>query len=120
VWLDGECLYDGELLLAAVANGRYFGGGMCIAPEAKMDDGLLDLVIIPGVPLTELLRRMPKLYDGSILSVDKVLHARGRRIETRCEPGSVGLEIDGEPLGGPPSVHEVLPGAIRLVGVPAP
>lgn len=55
IWIDGECLYEGDLLVAAVMNGRYLGGGMHIAPTAAIDDGLLDLVVIPAVSTAELL-----------------------------------------------------------------
>jgi len=117
--LDGSPLHEGELVLAAAANGRYFGGGMHIAPPARIDDGLLDVVVVPGLSRLRLLRELPRIYRGTHLEVPEVLHARGRRLEADAEPGTVRLEIDGEPLGFLPAEVELLPGALRLCGMPA-
>ena len=118
VWIDGDCCYEGPLLLACVMNGRFFGGGMHAAPDAEIDDGFFEVLVIPQVPLTKFLGEFPQIYRGRLKEVDVVRSGRGREIEVRCEPGAIEMEIDGEPLGGPPAHYEVLPGAIRLVGVP--
>jgi YegS/Rv2252/BmrU family lipid kinase len=117
--LDGREIYEGDLVLAAFANGRYFGGGMKIAPQACIDDGLLDVIVIPGLPKHELFRRLPQLYTGSHVDVPGVLSVRGRyaEIEPLGEPQRI--EVDGEPAGCVPERVELLPGAIGLVGVPA-
>ncbi len=114
--LDGRALFSGRLSLAAAANGRFFGGGMEIAPDAVPDDGLLDVIVIPHMPKARLLTQLPKLYSGRHLGVSGVLHARGRSLEAEAEPGAVWLDIDGEPLGSLPAAIEVLPGAIAFVG----
>ncbi len=114
--LDGERIFEGPLVLATAANGRYFGGGMAVAPEAKPDDGLLDVVVVPAFSKGRLLRELPRIYRGTHLAVPEVLHRRGRRLEADAEPGTLWIEVDGEPLGTLPAVIEVLPGALRVLG----
>ncbi len=117
--LDGEVIHEGRLHLATAANGQYFGGGMRVAAHAEIDDGLLDVVIIPDLPKLELLRRMPLLYSGAHLDLPVVRCLRGRRLEAEAAPGSVFTEIDGEPLGTLPASYEIAPKAITLVGIDA-
>jgi diacylglycerol kinase (ATP) len=117
--LDGQIVHEGRLHLATAANGQYFGGGMRVAAQAKMDDGLFDVVIIPDLSKLELLRRLPLLYTGAHLDVPSVRCLRGRRLEAEAAPGSVHTEIDGECLGTLPACYEIVPGAITLVGAHA-
>jgi YegS/Rv2252/BmrU family lipid kinase len=114
--VDGELLHDGPLVLAAAANGGYFGGGMRVAPQARCDDGLLDVVVVSELSRAGLLRRLPTIYRGTHLRDAAVLAGRGSVVEADAEPGSVPLEIDGEPLGTLPARIDVLPGALVLLG----
>jgi len=114
--LDGETVHEGPLHLATAANGQYFGGGMRVAPRARMDDGLLDVVAIPGLPKHELLRRLPLLYSGAHVDLPQVRSLRGRVLEAEALDGEAWTEIDGEPLGTLPARYEVVPGAITLLG----
>jgi YegS/Rv2252/BmrU family lipid kinase len=116
VRLDGEDFYQGPLLLGAVANGRYFGGGMEIAPDARPDDGLFDVVLAENIPMGRLLSQLPLLYRGRLLEVKGIHHRRGRIVEFDAEPGAAGIEVDGEPLGGLPVRVELLPGALSVLG----
>ncbi len=114
--LDGELLYEGPLVLATAANGRYFGGGMHVAPHARPDDGLLDVVVVPDLPKLRLLTALPTLYRGTHLGVPGVLERRGRRLEAEPLGECAATELDGEPLGGLPACYEALPGAVRVLG----
>jgi diacylglycerol kinase family enzyme len=114
--VDGELACDEEVALVAAANGRQFGGGMQIAPNARLDDGWLDVVWIANAGGLRLIRKLPKLYRGTLLSDPVVRSLRGRRLEADAAPGSVPLELDGEPLGALPAQIELLPGAISVVG----
>jgi len=105
-----------------VANSAYYGKGMRIAPSASVDDGLLDVVVIEAASRLELLRSLPKVYDGSHVTRPEVTVLTGHRVEvsgTSRAPIPVGG--DGEPLGAlPPSadapaVIELLPGALRII-----
>lgn len=118
VRLDGRTVHEGPLVLATASNGRFFGGGMQVAPEACPDDGLLDVVIVPGLSKATLLARLPRLYAGTHLAVAGVELHRGRRVEIEALGPQVPFEADGEPFGDVPLEVEVVPGAIEVVGVP--
>ena len=114
--VQGELVHDGPLVLATAANGRFFGGGMQVAPRAELADGLFDVVVIPGFSKARLLRELPRIYRGTHLEVPEVSLHRGRCIEAEAAPGRVWIEIDGEPLGTLPARVDVLPAAISLLG----
>lgn len=117
VRVDGELVHEGPLHLAAVANGRYFGGGMHVAPQARVDDGVFDVVVIRGDGGNRrLLRHLPKVYAGAHLDLPDVTSTRGRVVEATSAE-QVPIEIDGEPLGRLDARYECLPGALRLRGL---
>jgi diacylglycerol kinase (ATP) len=112
ITVDGE-FRSGRMFDVIVANGRFFGGGMKMCPEAEPDDGLFDVVTIGDVTKRDLVRTMPKIYRGTHLPHPKAELLRGRSatIETD-EPMPV--ELDGEQPGTTPCRFEVVPGALRL------
>jgi len=114
--VDGEIFYEGPITLATAANGRFFGGGMRVAPEARVDDGLLDVVVVEDVPKWKLVGKLPLLYRGRHLADPIVRFRRGCIVEADAEPGSTLLDVDGEPLGSLPARAEILPGALRFSG----
>ncbi|MCX5999518.1 MAG: hypothetical protein NTU41_08010 [Chloroflexi bacterium] len=96
-----------------IANGRYFGRGFLAAPDAKMDDGLFDIVNIGDFGTVEAVWHMPKLRRGTHLSLDKVSHFRGRRVAMTTDE-DVLLEMDGDLVGKLPATFEVLPAAVSV------
>lgn len=114
--VQGELVHDGPLVLGTAANGRFFGGGMHVAPRAEPADGLFDVVVVPGFSKARLLRELPRIYRGTHLEVPEVSLHRGQHIEAEAAPGRVWVEIDGEPLGMLPASIEVLPAAISVLG----
>jgi diacylglycerol kinase (ATP) len=96
-----------------VANGRFFGGGMKICPDAEPDDGLLDVLTIGDVTRRDLVTTMPKIYRGTHLGHPKAELLRGRTVTIETvEP--VPIEIDGEQPGTTPARFDVLPARLRL------
>ena len=81
------------------ANSAYYGSGMKIAPSAVVDDGELDVVIIAAAGKADLIRSLPKVYDGSHAALDEVTLLRGRDVTLEVEGRDVPLGGDGEPLG---------------------
>jgi YegS/Rv2252/BmrU family lipid kinase len=104
---------SGLMYDAIVANCRYLGGGMAMCPEARPDDGLLDVLLIGDITRRDLALTLPKVYRGTHLPHPKAEALRGRRISVRSEP-PLPVELDGEQPGTTPAVFEVVPGALRL------
>lgn len=98
----------------AVANGQYHGGGMWVAPEAKIDDGLFHVTVIGDFSLVEVLRHLPKLYNGRLFELEKVRSLSGRRVEAFSDE-QVLLDVDGEQPGTLPVTITVISNAIRLI-----
>ncbi|MGH9897503.1 MAG: diacylglycerol/lipid kinase family protein [Pyrinomonadaceae bacterium] len=104
------------LTLLCIANGRYFGGGMKIAPGAKLNDGLLDVVAISDMSALKLLSNAYRLYLGTHFSMQEVDHTTARRIAIdliKCDQ-DVRFEVDGELAGRPPGVIDLLPEALSV------
>lgn len=120
---DGDVQHRIEATIntVAVANGKYFGGAMKIAPNAELDDGTFDVVAMGDLSFADLLKSGARIYKGTHLTMAKVSERRARVVEAEpIEPGAVvELDVDGEPLGKLPARFEVLPGAMRIV-VPGP
>ena len=113
VELDDGVRRDGRLHDVIVANGRYHGGGMKLAPAAAQDDGLFDVVTIGDVNKLDFLTTAPKLYSGRYLAHPKVELLRSSTVAIgAAEP--LPLEVDGEPIGTTPARFEVVPDALRL------
>ena len=114
--LDGKPLYEGALLLGAAANGRWFGGGMQLAPTAALDDALFDVVLVTEVPRRVLFWKLASIYRGAHLDDAAVSLHRGRVLEARGTARPVPIEIDGELLGSLPARCELLPQALSVIG----
>ena len=105
-------------LLLAVGNGRYYGGGMMMCPQAEPDDGLLDVVIGGDVTKLETLGLLPKVFVGKHLLHPKVRSLRAQKVAV--SGGShLTVHADGEPSGKLPADFRCLPGAL-LIASPAP
>jgi diacylglycerol kinase (ATP) len=105
-----------SLLLAAVGNGRFFGGGMKICPEAVLDDGLFDLVIVGNLGRVGVMANIHRIYSGHHLTMQEVQGTRGRRMKVAPadREAKIPLEVDGETPGHLPASFELLPGALRV------
>lgn len=115
VAVDGEPWHEGDLLLLAVANGPTFGRGMKIAPEAELDDGLADLVLVPRLPAWQVPIQLPKLYLGKHLESRYVHFRRGRTIDFEPLAHMPPFDVDGDTWPGGPVRIAVRPGALRIL-----
>jgi diacylglycerol kinase (ATP) len=113
--LDGGPWHEERLTALSVCNGRFFGGGMKVAPDARMDDGLFDVVLWEGLGIADFVVKRPMLYDGTHLRLPNTRVARARTVEAEALEGAkVELDVDGENPGTLPARFSVLPGALRL------
>jgi YegS/Rv2252/BmrU family lipid kinase len=103
-----------RVLAVVVANGCYFGGGMHVAPLAKIDDGLLDVVTINDIGKFELLKELPRVYKGTHLSHPKISLSRTKRITVES-PETVLVHADGELLGTCPASFWLVPVALNIL-----
>lgn len=116
--VDGDFDEIASISTVAVANGQYFGGGMRVAPHARPDDGLFDVIIMGGTSKGRAMADMKLIYTGEHLNNPAVRSLRGAKIvaapvaETRGRP--VLIEVDGESAGRLPATFEILPRALNL------
>ncbi len=105
-----------RVLMAAIGNGRFFGGGMKICPDARIDDGALDLVTVGDFSKGEVLTNIGRLYEGTHLELEAVDSARVTRVavEPVESDARIPLELDGETPGYLPAVFEIVPAALRV------
>jgi YegS/Rv2252/BmrU family lipid kinase len=96
-----------------VANGRYFGGGMQMCPDAEPDDGLFDVVTIGDVTKRDLVQTMPKIYRGTHLPHPKAELLRGATVTIESRD-ALPIQLDGEQPGTTPARFEVVRDAFRL------
>jgi len=99
-----------------VANARYFGGGMKIAPDAKLTDGKFDVIGVGDLGAVKIFTSAPRVYTGSHLSMPEVSHVLARKISVRPAEHTteVALEIDGELPGRLPATFQIVPEALRV------
>ena len=101
-----------DAMLCAVANGPAFGGGMLIAPDAKIDDGYLDLFIVHAMSRLELLKVFPKVYSGGHVSHPAVEFVRAKSL--KLSSGNMPVYSDGESRGHSPLTATVAPKALTV------
>ena len=117
VGIDGETPRQFVGYSVAAANSRQFGGGMRLAPDASLTDGLLDVVIIEDMTKLRFLRLAPTVFSGRHLRYPEVSVFRGREVHiSATEPFT--LYADGEAIASLPVTVRVLPAAVRVI-VPA-
>jgi YegS/Rv2252/BmrU family lipid kinase len=116
VTLDDGFSMDTRSVVVAVANGKFFGGGMCIAPMAEISDGLLEVIILGDMHLWDFIKDGSKLYGGKLKEHPHMVHKSVRKVAIvpKNESQVMYMDMDGEPLGVAPASVEVIPSAINL------
>ncbi|OLT29259.1 lipid kinase [Nocardiopsis sp. CNR-923] len=112
VEVDGRRIEEPGMLVA-VGNTNAYGGGMRVCPDAVPDDGLLDVVFLRAAPTARFIRLFPLVFTGGHTGLDLVVVERGRRVAIRTEAGAA--YADGERIGRPPLVCDVVPEAVEML-----
>lgn len=117
-----ELRADGEELTfvgysVAIANASRYGGGMQLAPEARLDDGLFDVVLVSDAPKLSFLRQLPRVFSGAHLDSGYVRVIRAREVQVSADRHTE-VYADGDPIATLPVVATVRPQAVRVM-VPA-
>ncbi len=110
---DGEG-FSGEVMFAVVGNSTSYGGGLKLTPHARVDDGLLDVCIVPRMSKTELLWWVPRAYRGQHLAHPRIRYFQARTVTLQS---SSRLELfgDGEFIQELPATIEVAARALRVI-----
>ena len=114
---DGNVIFDGKYLSMAFGTGKYSGGGMRQTPLAVMDDGLLEVVVIPDISMWTIARKVPRLFTGTFHKVDVLTQTRCREVlvipygQADAEP----VEVDGEIVGRAPVRMTVLSDQLNII-----
>ncbi|RKG96519.1 YegS/Rv2252/BmrU family lipid kinase [Corallococcus sp. CA053C] len=112
--LDGGTPESVSVTTVAVANGRYFGSGMFVAPDAVTHDGLFDITLWSHYRLSDFVLKSKGVYNGDHVTWKNTRRFRCRTLHAEPETGDVYLDVDGETPGRLPCTMTVLPAAIRL------
>jgi YegS/Rv2252/BmrU family lipid kinase len=116
ITIDGEVL-ELPMFLVAAANTPWYAGGMFMAPHARPDDGLLEIIIARDLTRVETLGVLPKVFSGDHLKHPKVSHRAGREIRVESDV-PLAVHADGETVGRVPAVFRAVPQALEVI-VPA-
>ena len=108
--LDADSV-DVEATLVTVANGASYGGGMKVCPDASLNDGLFDVMVLGKVSRIELLKVFPKVYSGRHVGHPAVTFYRCREIEII---GSGSSFADGEPISSLPLTAQCISNAVKV------
>ena len=106
--------WQGKLLQMAVANGRYFGNAICIAPDARLTDGQFHVAIFGDLSLWDYLKNLGKLKKGVKINHLQVSYHQAREVSLHS-PHACGIEADGEYVGLAPATLSALPEAIQFL-----
>jgi diacylglycerol kinase (ATP) len=112
VTVNGETR-TGRMHDVVVANGPYFGGGMKICPNAQLDDGVFDVLLIGNLTKRDLMLTLPKTFRGRHLPHPKAELLRGAGVSVDA-PQPLPIELDGEQPGTTPARFDLVPGALRV------
>jgi len=115
IWLDDELFWDDDVYIVVVANGTTFAQGMQIAPQARVDDGLFDVVVVERMPRLEILSQLRLAYSGAHIHHPKVHIRRARHVRIQSDGRQLGMDLDGEPAQGREMVYTVRPQALTLL-----
>ncbi len=111
--IDGKVHKNLTINLVAIANAKYFGGGMKIAPSAELDNGVFDIIVYEDIGKMKMILNNRDVYSGSHIGKDKILSFKGKKITATCDE-EVLVEADGELLGKLPATFEIVPSVINL------
>ena len=113
VFDDAETIAT-NLYNVIIANGRYVAGGIPVAPEAILNDGAMDVFLIPEKPAAELTVLIAQILLGKHMGNDAIIYRRAAKVAVNSKPG-MWFNVDGELVGNEPALFEVMPGAMQFI-----
>lgn len=102
-------IFEGKMLLIAVGNGKYFGGGMNICPDADLSDGLLEVCLVRNVSKLKFIKEISKIYSGRLNELKEVIYLKARNISIHVEGTNYLINADGNLMGITPAELSLCP-----------
>lgn len=116
IQIDDALPFECSMLLMAVCNGQYFGGSMHVAPMAKFDDGLFDVMLFQDFSKLDALFKIRKIYSGSHMQEPNVHYIQAKKVRIESlEKRSIRMEADGESVGILPATFEMLDDMVKII-----
>lgn len=110
-----EFSWEGKTLSMVIANGKYFGSGLCIAPEAMLENGKLNIVILGNVTIPDYLKNLGKVKKGEKLIHPEVKYYQTEEIKIIPMEDKCPIDLDGEFIGYAPATFKIIPGKIPFL-----
>jgi diacylglycerol kinase (ATP) len=111
--IDDQIVQEGWMNSVLICNGKYFGGGMQVGPNAQLDDAKFDVVVLGDFSTREILTNTPKIYSGTHLALAKVSEFHGRSVRVEAEQPML-IEADGEYIGQGPATFVLHPAILKV------
>lgn len=116
---DVRLLVDGnEIRISSnfivIANAKFAGGGMMLAPHAELDDGLMDLILTDGASRLDIVKELPRIKRGAHLQNPHVRELRGREVTLESDQ-PMAIDLDGEMVGFTPATLKIIPAAVKFL-----
>lgn len=109
--------FSGNVLLASINNGKYFGSGLCVAPDACIDDGIANVLIARRVNIFQFIQQVPNLRKGRKINLKEVFYYKLTTCTIESSKPDCPMELDGEVLGNVPLKIEVIKHAATILKV---
>ena len=113
VIVDGELRWDERLLVVEALNGMYAGGGLKVAPKAKVNDALLDVFMVRDMPWPMIWTLFPKIYRGTHIEHERGEYFQVREVAVEAEE-ALRISVDGEVVGYTPAIFSLIPGGLKV------
>ncbi|MDH5719617.1 MAG: diacylglycerol kinase family lipid kinase [Spirochaetia bacterium] len=112
--IDNKKIKDEPANTVLIANGKYFGSGMKVAPDAKIDDGFFDVIVLDKMSRLKMLLKMPALQKGKYKGIKEINLYKAQKVKVETTPKAY-IELDGEQLGATPIEFEIIKSAIPVI-----
>jgi diacylglycerol kinase family enzyme len=114
--LDWREAIEGKVTGVVVANGAFTGGGMNLAPTARLDDGTLKVLVMHDLSIWQRLQSFPRIYTGSHLRMSSFSYHQTTSLTVDSRE-TVQVEADGELLGETPCLIEAIPSVLKVLSI---
>lgn len=108
--------YTGKMMLIAVGNGKYFGGGMKVCPDAELDDGFLELCMVTNVSKIKFIKEISKIYSGRLNELKEVIYIKTKKVEINTLEKQYWINADGNLVGKTPAKLMIIPKCVYYFG----